>query len=249
MIRKLLVALFILTTSTCLLAQTARPKPVYTPLSKDVYVHTTYGIYQNTPYPSNGLIIKTNDGVVLVDSGWDEDSSTENTRHILQWVADNLHQPVKFCIVTHAHDDRVGGIRALQKVGVRVISTKKTAQNTVKRGYPSPEAILSNDTTFIIGNEPVRCYYPGAGHTDDNIVVWLPNQRILHGGCLVKSIGVFGMGNLADANVKAWPQSMRNVLNQFGTARVVVPGHEEWSDVKALEHTLKLVEKHNAAKK
>ncbi|GAB3714503.1 BcII family subclass B1 metallo-beta-lactamase [Spirosoma flavus] len=225
------------------------PKLKVTPLNKQVFVHTTYGMYNNAAVPSNGLIIKTNNGVVLVDSGWDSDTNTDNTRQILRWVADSLHQPVRMCIVTHAHDDRVGGIRALQKAGVRVVSTKLTAQNAVKRGYPSPEPILPNDTTFTIGNQPIRPYFPGAGHTDDNIVVWLPNQRILYGGCLVKSVAVFGMGNLADANLTVWPQSMRNVIKEFGSARVVVPGHEDWGDAKALEHTLQLVTKYNASKK
>ena len=232
------------------LAQPApKPKLIVTPLNDRLYVHTTYGVYQNTSIPSNGLIIRTSDGVVLVDTGWDTEKDTDNTRQLLRWVADSLHQPVRLCIVTHAHEDRVGGISELRKAGVRVVSTPLTAQKSVKLGYESPDGILSNDTTFIIGQEPIRCYFPGEGHTADNIVVWLPNQQILHGGCLVKSVAVFGMGNLADANLNAWAGSIRNLMKQFGTARIVVPGHEDWSDTRSLEHTLRLLEKHAAAQK
>ncbi|MFD1141546.1 subclass B1 metallo-beta-lactamase [Larkinella insperata] len=228
-------------------AQTAsKPKLVVTPLNDQVLVHTTYGVYQNNSIPSNGLIIKTKDGIVLVDTGWDSDGNTDNTRQLLQWVADNLHQPVRLCIVTHAHEDRIGGVSELRKAGVRVVGTPLTAQKTVKLGYEAPEGSLPNDTTFTIGQEPIRCYFPGEGHTSDNIVVWLPRQKILHGGCFVKSVAAFGMGNVADANLKAWSTSIRNVMQQFGTATIVVPGHEEWSDTKALEHTLRLLEKHGA---
>lgn len=225
------------------------PKPnlLVTPLNKQVYVHTTYGVYQNSPVPSNGLIINTGEGVVLVDTGWDSDGNTDNTRQLLQWVADSLRQRVRLCIVTHAHDDRVGGISALRKVGVRVISTPLTAQKSVKLGYDSPEGILPADTTFTVGEVPIRCYFPGEGHTNDNIVVWLPNQQMLHGGCFIKSIAAFGMGNIADANMQAWATSVRRVINLFGAAKIVVPGHEEWSDAQSLEHTLQLLAKYAAA--
>ena len=226
-----------------------KPKLIVTPLNDQVYVHTNYGVYQNNAIPANGLIIKTNDGIVLVDTGWDTKDNTDNTRQLLQWVADSLRQPIRFCIVTHAHEDRVGGISELRKAGVRVISTPLTAQLSVKLGYEAPEGILPADTTFTIGQVPIRCYFPGEGHTSDNIVVWLPQQQILHGGCFVKSVAAFGMGNLADANLNEWANSVRNVINLFGTAKLVIPGHEEWSDTKALEHTLQLLAKYKASQR
>lgn len=227
----------------------AKPRLVVNPLGDGVYTHVTYGIYQNNAVPSNGLIINTGDGVVLVDTGWDTSDDTDNTRQLLRWVADSLRQPVRLCIVTHAHDDRVGGITELQKAGVRVISTPLTAQQSVKAGYPAPDAVLPNDTTFTVGRVPIRCYFPGEGHTRDNIVVWLPRQRILHGGCLVKSVAAFGMGYVAEANLGEWANSIRRLTAQFGNARVVVPGHDDLSDTRSLEHTLRLLEKFNATKR
>ncbi len=225
-----------------------KPKLEITKLNENVFVHVTYGMYQNQAIPSNGLIVKTKEGVVLIDTGWDTKDDTDNTRQILQWVEDHLHQPVKLCIVTHSHEDRVGGISELKKAGVRVISTPLTAQKSVQEGYESPEAILPADTTFLIGQVPFRCYFPGEGHTSDNIVVWLPSYRILHGGCLIKSVAVFGMGNIADANLQEWSNSVRKLIRQFGSARFVIPGHDGWGDTKALEHTLHLVEKFNASR-
>lgn len=226
-----------------------KPKLTVTPLTDRVYVHTSHGIYQKTAIPANGLIIKTNDGIVLIDTGWDTKNDTDNTRQLLRWVADSLHQPVRLCIVTHAHEDRVGGISELRKAGVRVISTPLTAQKSVKLGYDAPDGILPADTTFTVGQVPIRCYFPGEGHTSDNIVVWLPNQQILHGGCFVKSVAAFGMGNLADANLNEWATSVRRVIARFGTAKIVVPGHEEWGDTKSLEHTLRLLTKHAASQR
>lgn len=224
-----------------------KPKLFVTPIAKRVYVHTTYGMYQGEPVPSNGLIINTGDGVVLIDTGWDTKDDTDNTQQLLRWVADSLRQPVRLCVVTHSHDDKVGGISALRKAGVRVISTPLTAQKTVQAGHESPEGILPSDTTFTIGQVPIRTYFPGAGHTSDNIVVWLSNQQILHGGCFVKSVSAFGLGYIGEANLSEWSNSVHRVMNQFGTAKLVIPGHEEWTDTKSLEHTLQLLSKHAAA--
>lgn len=224
-----------------------RPRLTVTPLDSQVYVFVSYGMYRQAAFPANGLIIKTSDGVVIVDTGWDTKANTDNTRQLLQWVAANLHQPVRLCIVTHAHEDRVGGIGELRKAGIRVVSTPLTAQKSVKLGYEAPEGVLPTDTTFTVGQVPIRCYFPGEGHTSDNIVVWLPNQQILYGGCLVKSVVASGMGNVADANLNEWGNSVKKVLNLFGRAKIVVPGHDKWSDTQALHHTMRLVEKHTAS--
>lgn len=246
---RLVVFLSVLLVNVVQAQSTPKPALVVTPLNDRVYVHTSYGIYQKTPFPANGLIVKTDDGIVLIDTGWDTKEDTDNTRQLLQWVADNLHQPVRFCIVTHAHEDRVGGISELRKAGIRVISTPLTAQKSVTLGYEAPEGILPADTTLTVGQVPIRCYFPGEGHTSDNIVVWLPNQQILHGGCFIKSVAAFGIGNIADANVNEWANSVRRVIARFGTAKIVVPGHEEWSDTKALEHTLQVVTKYAASRR
>lgn len=213
-----------------------------TPLTDRLYVHTSYNLYNGQPFPSNGLIAKTNDGIVLVDTGWDSLTDTEQTRQLLEWIDQNLHQPVRLCIVTHAHEDRVGGISLMRKAGIRVVSTPLTAEKSVKLGFEQPEGILSNDTTLIVGKLPIRCFYPGPGHSPDNIVVWLPTERVLFGGCFIKSYAAFGLGNIADANLKEWGNSVRRLQREFPDPRFIIPGHQEWDNTTSLEHTLKLLE-------
>lgn len=77
-------------------------------------------------------------------------------------------------------------------------------------------------------------YYPGAGHTQDNVVVWFPKQSALFGGCFVKSEG---LGNLSDAVIKAWPESTQNVIFRYGNAELVVPGHGKVGDASLLVRT------------
>ncbi len=206
-------------------------------IEEHFYVHTSYKVLGDKPYPSNGLIAETDSGVVIVDTPWD----TAQTEQLFSWIETHLGKKVSLCIVTHAHDDRIGGIDAFARRGIKVISTPLTARHAAERGFRRPEAVLPNDTLFSVGGIEMECFYPGKGHTDDNIVVWFPRQRILFGGCLVKSTDVSGLGNVADADVHSWPASIRTVMKKFPSPVFVIPGHEGWSSNKSLEHTLELL--------
>lgn len=220
-------------------AQRKAPAVTIAPIAPGVYVHTSYKILDNAPFPSNGLIVDTDDGVFLVDTGWGE----EPTQQIVQWVSDSLHKNVVLCIATHSHDDRVGGIAVLKEKGIRTISTPLTAEKAVAGGFMKPEGILPADTVLRIGAVAVETFYPGWGHTEDNIVVWLPQERILFGGCLVKSTASQGLGYITDADLTSWSTSIRTVMNKFPDVELVVPGHQEWSEgAAALEYTLRLLE-------
>lgn len=210
-----------------------------TPLAPGIYVHTSYAMLGGVPFPSNGLIVNTSEGVVLIDTGWGD----KPTKEILSWVKKNLRQPVTHCLVTHAHDDRLGGIRTLQKKNIRVLSTRPTATNAIKMGFLSPEGILPADTTLKIGNTQIRTYYPGPGHSHENITVWFPAEKVLFGGCLVKSTEAKDLGNVADASLAQWPLAIRRLETLFSDVEFVVPGHQSWNSTHALQHTLDLLEK------
>ncbi|TAE27798.1 MAG: subclass B1 metallo-beta-lactamase [Cytophagales bacterium] len=217
------------------------PKIKITPLTKGFYIHTTFRTWQGTLVPSNGIIAQTDEGVVLVDTGWDVPDDQNQTEQLLDWIEQNLHQPVRMCIVTHFHDDRVGGIATLRKAGVRVVSTPLTAESAAKKGYERPEGILSNDTTLVVGKLPIRCFFPGPGHSFDNIVVYFPTAKLLHGGCFVKSYAAMGLGNLSDANLNEWANSIRRLQRTFPNPKFVIPGHDEWDQISSLENTLRLL--------
>ena len=88
---------------------------------------------------------------------------------------------------------------------------------------------------FIDGVASV--FYPGAGHTEDNVVVWLANEKILFGGCFVKSLQNKNLGNTGDADISEWPNSIQKVLNRYPDVKVVVPGHGKIGNISLLTHT------------
>lgn len=212
------------------------------------YVHVSYNLYGGQLFPSNGLVVETKKGVVLIDTPWD----TLQTRQLLAWVSSNLKKPVVLAIVTHFHEDRLAGTDLLRQQGARVISTPLTAKLAANLSLPVPDAVLPNDTLMNVGGVSIRTYFPGAGHAPDNIVVWLPKQKVLFGGCLIKSVEATGLGNIADANLTSWPVAVRRVHEKFPKPAVVVPGHQSWKTTPtpaalpfgdpALQRTINLLE-------
>jgi glyoxylase-like metal-dependent hydrolase (beta-lactamase superfamily II) len=185
------------------------------------------------------MYVVTDSGVVLLDTPWD----TTQFQPLLDSIEIKHQQPVILCIATHFHDDRTAGLHYFSSKGIPTWSSAFTKELCVKNGEKIAENIFINDTTFKVGGFSFETFYPGEGHTPDNIVIWIPELKILYGGCFVKSIELKDLGNLADANIESWPLSIQKVLNRYPDAAYIIPGHFDWSKKNALKHTLKLIRK------
>lgn len=95
-----------------------------------------------------------------------------------------------------------------------------------------------------VGNTVIEAFYPGEGHSKDNITVWLPQSQLLFGGCFIKSLEAKDLGNLSDANVEQWDDSVQKVIDKYPNVKTVVPGHGTWGDKGLLFHTLDLIKQH-----
>lgn len=236
------IALSILLLTTCsLFAQT---KLEINKLCDDFYVYTTYHDYKGTPVSANGLYAVTNKGVIMIDAPWD----TTQCQPLLDSIEKRHHQKVVLCIATHFHDDRTGGLDYYGKQGIATYTSLLTDSLCVARGEKRANYHFKNDTTFNVGGLIFETFYPGAGHTKDNIVVWFPQQKILHGGCFIKGTEATGLGHLADADLKQWPKSIKNMKKKYTTINYVIPGHDSWGGTKLLEHTLLLLKNQHQIK-
>jgi glyoxylase-like metal-dependent hydrolase (beta-lactamase superfamily II) len=186
------------------------------------------------------MYVVTDNGVIMIDTPWD----VEQTRPLLDSIERKHGKKVVLCVVTHHHDDRTAGLDILREKGIRTYSTEQTFRLCREKSEKEAEFQFTRDTTFNLGGISFQTFYPGEGHTADNIVIWFPKQRVLYGGCFVKSTESYGLGNVADANVKAWPASLRKVMKKFKKRAFVIPGHQGWESAKGLEYTLKLLRKY-----
>lgn len=212
-------------------------KLLITPLTGDYYVFTTYNTYNDTPFPANGLYLVTEEGVALFDSPWD----TTQFQPLLDSIKIKHNKPVVLCIATHAHEDRTAGLEYYKHMGIKTYTTKQTDEISKVNHEKRAEFLMTKDTSFSLGQYSFQTYYPGEGHTPDNIVIWFPEDKIIYGGCFIKSTEASSLGNLADANIKAWPTSIQKVQRKFKNPRYIIPGHQSWQSLNSLEHTLKLL--------
>jgi glyoxylase-like metal-dependent hydrolase (beta-lactamase superfamily II) len=114
-------------------------------------------------------------------------------------------------------------------------------------GYISPLPELDSGLTqFSLtasdsSNVELEVFYPGPGHTEDNIVVWIPSDGVLFGGCLVKAIENIGLGNTADAFVDRWASTIRGLQTKYADAKIVIPRHGRIGNLDLLKHTIELI--------
>ncbi|MES2589246.1 MAG: BlaB/IND/MUS family subclass B1 metallo-beta-lactamase [Bacteroidota bacterium] len=208
-------------------------------ISENVYVYTTYNDYKGTLFPANGMYILTEKGAILIDTPWDK----SQFQILLDLIEKRHSKKVITCISTHFHDDRTAGLEYYASKGIKTYTSFQTYNLCKENKEKVAENYFINDTTFNFSGTKIQTFYPGRGHTEDNIVIWLENEKILFGGCFVKSVENKSMGNIADSDLLAWPKSIKNVQNKFPEIDLVIPGHFKWSNSKALKHTLKLLKK------
>lgn len=208
-----------------------------TPLVNDFYIYTTYNDFGGKPFPSNSMYLVTDAGVVLIDTPWDE----KQFQPLLDSIEKRHHKKVVLCIATHHHADRTAGLEYYQSKGIPTYTSAMTLKFCKRKNEKQPEFTFKKDTIFTVGNIKIETFYPGKGHAPDNIVIWFEKEKILYGGCFVKSTESNGLGNLSDADVKAWPKSIQKVMAKFPKPSFVIPGHQDWSDNTTLQHTLNLL--------
>lgn len=192
-------------------------------------------------FTHNGLIVQAQGGVILIDTGWGDFATLD----LLRFIESKLQQPVLYAIASHFHDDSLGGYKVLAQRQIPLRVTAQTAalaasQNTL------PVAIA---TRLNVGEHfddgELDWFYPGAGHAPDNIVIYLPKYQLLFGGCFVKAPKYPGLGNIADADLAAWPASLLRVKAAYPSLKLLVPGHGDISDSRLLDYSLQLL--HQAA--
>lgn len=219
-------------------AQQALPKLEITFLAENFYVYTTYSNYQGNRIPANGLYFLTDRGVVIIDSPWD----TTQFQPLLDSIKVKHNKHVAMCIATHFHEDRTAGLEYYRSKGIKTYTTKRTDELSIKRGMKRAEFLIERDTMFTVGQYSFKVMYPGHGHTPDNIVIWFEKEKILYGGCLIKSIKDKTLGNLADASVKDYATTLKNVQQKCKNPKHIIPGHNDWSSTESLSHSLRMAE-------
>lgn len=208
-------------------------------LRDSIFVHLTWHHLDNYGrFPSNGLIVIRKGRALMVDTPMDNDKTERLTRYL----KDSLSARLTKLIIGHFHDDCLGGLQYLQGIGIESIANSRTIAKCKEIGLPIPSTSFTDSLILDFNGEQIDCRFFGAGHSLDNITVWIPGEKILFGGCLIKSIDSKGLGNLSDAVVDEWDYTIKKVMREYPEIKTVIPGHGDSGGVELLTHTIKLVE-------
>jgi metallo-beta-lactamase class B len=212
-------------------------------LQDSVYVHVTWHHLDNFGrFSSNGLILIKDGQALMIDTPMDN----VMTERLARFLKDSLSVSVTRLITGHFHGDCLGGLEYLQSIGVESIANSRTIAKCEELDLPIPSTSFTDSLTFDFNGVQIDCQYFGAGHSFDNITVWIPGNKILFGGCLVKSMDSKGLGNLSDAIVSDWDITIKKVMKRYSVFKIVIPGHGDIGGTELLTHTIELVEKEKA---
>jgi metallo-beta-lactamase class B len=219
-------------------AQTKNPKLKITHLTGDFYIYTTYNTYENNQVPANGMYVVTSNGVVMFDTPWD----TTQFQPLLDSIKLKHNKKVIAAFATHWHSDKTAGLEYYRQQGIKTYTTALTDELSKKNDKKRAEFLMTKDTVFTIGQYSFETYFPGQGHTIDNIVIWFKKEKILYGGCLIKGADAEDLGYLGDANVNAYSSTLKNVQLKCRNPKFIIIAHHDWKNSNSLKHSIKLAE-------
>ncbi len=222
--------------STIIATAQTQEKLTIRPLTDNFYVYVTYNEYQGNRIGANAMYLVTDKGVVLFDTPWD----TTQFQPLLDSIKARHNKEVILCFATHFHEDRTGGLAYYRQKGIATYTTAYTDELSRKRGMKRADNIMMKDTTFTVGENTFSTYYPGRGHAPDNIVIWFEREKILYGGCLVKSTADNTLGNLGDASIADYANTIKNVQRKYRNPKYIITGHNDYSSTRSLQHTYKM---------
>jgi glyoxylase-like metal-dependent hydrolase (beta-lactamase superfamily II) len=149
-------------------------------------------------------------------------------------------------VITHSHWDHCFGtaeflptdVWAHEACRADLVANGRRQRDDTARRYPAladlisvvepvlPDRLVRDRTTLTVGGRTVELAYFGLGHTDNDLVVHVPDAGVVFAGDLVEQGAPPSFG---DAYPQAWPMAVAGILGL--APRVVSPGHGEPVDV------------------
>jgi metallo-beta-lactamase class B len=207
-------------------------------VSENAYVHISIAEIEGFgKVSSNGMVYISDGEALICDSPVDE----KETKELIDFIQDSLKARITAFVPNHWHNDCMGGLEYIKKAGIPSYANQMTIDIAKEKKLPVPDNGFTDNLKLKIGNENIVCKYYGGGHSTDNIVTYIPSEKILFGGCMVKEMAAKGKGNLSDADLNAWPETIKSVKNNYPNAKIVIPGHGKYGGIELLDHTLEIL--------
>ena len=219
-------------------AQTIRPEAVQVaPDSYMVQGLSAMGTGANRNFISNAAFVVTKDGVLVVDAL----GSPALARELLAEIRRITPAPVRYVVLTHYHADHIYGLQAFKEAGATLIAHQAgreylNSETAALRLQASREELapavdaqtrlvaadrwIDGRTTLQLGGLDFVLQPAGPAHTPEDLVVWVPQLKLLVAGDLVFRGRIPFVGQ---ADSGRWITALDTLL--AFDARIIVPGH------------------------
>lgn len=204
--------------------------------------------------------ILTADGPVVIDTR----STVLQAREILDELGELTRQPVAAVINTHHHFDHSygnhefrpapiwGHVRCAARIRHMIQDAHAHAQNLLEiaEEYPRiageiggvrvdpPDHVVGDEgATIEIGGRPIELHWLGRGHTDNDLVIRVPDAGVIFAGDLLENGAPPWTG---DGYPLDWPTTAEAILGlvRAHESPVVVPGHGQVGDRAFVERSV-----------
>lgn len=204
-------------------------------LSPNTYRHISYlSLSDSSLFPCNGMVYINGPEAIVMDCPTNNAASLE----LLTWLED-FDVLIRGVIINHFHVDCLGGLQVFHEAGLRSFAHEKTIEIAQANGDEVPKFGFKNYLSIPIGREHVYTKFFGEAHTIDNVVSYIPGDKVLFGGCMVKTVDA-GYGNLDDSNQNAWPKTIIAIKEAYPEIEIVIPGHGKPGGMELLDYTISL---------
>jgi glyoxylase-like metal-dependent hydrolase (beta-lactamase superfamily II) len=251
-----LLSLGLLGMSSFVAAQTAAvPKPLMQAKSVTSNIYYVQGLSElgssaNQNFISNASFVVTPAGVVVIDAL----GSPELARRLMVEIRKVTNKPIHTVILTHYHADHIYGLQVFKEAGARIVAhgaareylNSETARLRLeasrqdlwpwideKTRLVQADEWLDSAKTLNVGGIQFEIQPVGPSHTAEDLVVYVPQYKVLFAGDLVFRNRIPFVGQ---ADSRHWIDAMERLL-KFD-ARWVVPGHGPMSDQARADMTL-----------
>ena len=201
------------------------------------------GSQANKNFISNAAFIVGKDGVVVIDALGSPALATS----LIQAIAKITPLKITHVIVTHYHADHIYGLQAFKKIGAKILAhpaakeylNSETATNRLAASraelFPwidentqlvPADTWLEKEANLNLSGVRLTVKPVGPAHTPEDLIVYMPSEKVLFAGDLVFKGRIPFIG--PTANTGPWLNSL-SVMLGYG-AEVIVPGHGPVSD-------------------
>jgi glyoxylase-like metal-dependent hydrolase (beta-lactamase superfamily II) len=191
----------------------------------------------NQNFVSNAGFVITPDGVVVIDAL----GSPALALRLLAEIRKHTDKPVTHVILTHYHADHIYGVQALKAAGAKILAhqaareylNSDTARLRLEASRTELAPWVDKDThlvpadewldgerELVVGGIRFQIKPVGPSHTPEDLVIYLPQEKVLFAGDLVFRSRVPFVGQ---ADSRQWIKALDSLLTFDAT--VIVPGH------------------------